>query len=88
MVRDGEAVGILDWEYAAYFPIWYEYVSASFGFTEMDFEWKKLLQGRLRVHGEGQEEARAFWADLCKLSRYPDLDEKGQEVFERLSQPE
>lgn len=74
-------------KYAAYFPIWYEYVSASFGFTEVDFEWKKLLQERLGVHGEAHEEARAFWTDLHKLSRYPDLDERGREVIERLSQP-
>lgn len=36
MVKDGKLVGILDWEYAAYYPIWYEYVSASWGLTEMD----------------------------------------------------
>ena len=34
MVKDGELVGILGWEYAAYYPIWYEYVSASWGFTD------------------------------------------------------
>lgn len=44
MVKDGELVGILNWEYAAYYPIWYEYVSASWGFTEMDVEWKRLLR--------------------------------------------
>jgi hypothetical protein len=27
MVQDGKVVGILDWEYAAFFPIWYEYVA-------------------------------------------------------------
>jgi len=60
MVRDGKVVGILDWEYAAYFPIWYEYVSASFGFTVMDVEWKKLLQERLGVHNEAYKDAKAF----------------------------
>lgn len=29
MVKDGALVGILDWEFAAYYRIWYEYVSAS-----------------------------------------------------------
>ncbi|KAL4903877.1 kinase-like domain-containing protein [Aspergillus multicolor] len=60
MVQDGKVVSILDWEYAAYFPIWFEYVAASF-------------------------EAKAFWMDLCHVRPYPDLDEKGKEVLERLS---
>lgn len=29
-------------------------------------------------HGEAQEDAKAFWNDLCQLRRYPDLDENGQ----------
>ncbi|KAL4875023.1 hypothetical protein BJY04DRAFT_233086 [Aspergillus karnatakaensis] len=81
----GQIVGILDWEYAAYFPIWYEYASASFGFTDMDVEWKKLLQERFSVHGEAHEDAKAFWTDMCKLQQYPDLDTEGQEVLRRLS---
>lgn len=67
MVQDGKVVGILDWEYAAYFPIWYEYVSASFGFTDMYVEWKNLLQEHLGAHDEGHEDAKAFWKNLCNL---------------------
>ncbi|KAL4782906.1 hypothetical protein BJX76DRAFT_348963 [Aspergillus varians] len=52
---------------AAYFPIWYEYVSASFGFTHMDVEWKKLLRERLGIHDETHEDARVFWIDMCDL---------------------
>jgi aminoglycoside phosphotransferase (APT) family kinase protein len=85
MIQDGKVVSILDWEYAAYFPIWYEYVSASFGFTDMDVEWKGLLRERLGVHDEAHEDAKAFWTDLCNLRRYPNLDEKGQEALKRLS---
>jgi len=85
MVQDGKVVSILDWEYAAYFPIWYEYVSASFGFTNMDVEWKRLLRERLGVHDEAHEDAKAFWTDLCNLRQYPNLDEKGQEALKRLS---
>ena len=84
MVQDGKVVGILDWEYAAYFPIWYEYVSASFGFTVMNVEWKKLLWERLGVHDEAYEDAKAFWTDMCNLWQYPDLDDKGQETLKRL----
>ncbi|PWY91894.1 kinase-like protein [Aspergillus sclerotioniger CBS 115572] len=81
MVKDGELVGILDWEYAAYYPIWYEYVAASVGFAEMDVEWKKLLRQRLDVY----EDARNLWRDLYHLRDYPNLDKKGQEILANLS---
>lgn len=85
MIRDGQVVGILDWEYAAYLPIWYEYISASFAFTEMDVEWKKVLRERLGAHDDAYDDARALWKDLISLKQYPDLDEKGKEALERLS---
>lgn len=85
MVQDGKVVSILDWEYAAFFPIWYEFVSASFGFTEMDIEWKKMLRERLGVHDEAHENAKAFWTDMYNLRQYPNLDDKGREALERLS---
>lgn len=81
MVKDGQLVGILDWEYAAYYPIWYEYVSATWGFTEADAEWRRLLRQRLDTY----EDAKSFWMDLYHLRNYPDLDEKGREVLENLS---
>ena len=84
IVRDGDVAGILDWEFGSYYPIWYEYVSASWEWTEDDAEWKKLLQERSVIHGDGYEEAKAFWKDLRLLRKYPDLDERGQEVFDRL----
>lgn len=85
MVQDGKVVSILDWEYAAFFPIWYEYVSASFGFTDMDAEWKRLLRERLGIHGEAHENAKAFWTDMCSLRQYPDLDDKGRKTLEEMS---
>ena len=39
----------------------------------------------MAVHGDGHEDAEAFWADLRHLKKYLDSDEKGQEVLERLS---
>lgn len=60
-------------------------ISASLGFTDMDVEWMSLLQERLGAHGEGYEDAKAFWKDMCNLRRYLDLDEKGQETLKRLS---
>lgn len=81
IVKDGKLVGILDWEYAAYYRIWYEYVSASWGLTEMDAEWKALLRERLDVHGDAME----FLTYLCHLRQYPDLDDKGRGILEKLS---
>ncbi|KAL3440484.1 kinase-like domain-containing protein [Aspergillus insuetus] len=85
MVKDGALTGILDWEFAAYYPIWYEYVSASWGWTEEDARWKKLLQERLNAHGDGHEDAKDFWTDLRLLRKFPNLDEKGREILESLS---
>lgn len=86
MVQDDQVVGILDWEYSAYLPVWYEYISASFAFTDMDVEWKKLLRERLGAHGDGYEDAKAFWSDMLHLREYPELNEKGRDAFQRLSQ--
>ncbi|KAJ5714864.1 uncharacterized protein N7483_012045 [Penicillium malachiteum] len=46
MVQDGKLVGILDWEYAAFLPIWHEYVSTLWVWTDDDCEWKKLVTFR------------------------------------------
>jgi hypothetical protein len=46
---------------------------------------KKLLQERLSINGDGYEDAKEFWTDLCHLRKYPNLDEKGRRVLERLS---
>jgi hypothetical protein len=81
MIKNGELVGTLDWEYAAYYPICDEYVSASLGLPEMDAEWKSLLRQHLDVH----EDAKDFWIDLCHMRQCPDMDEKGQEILNKLS---
>ena len=47
--------------------------------------WRKLLRERLHAHSAGHEDAKSFWTDLRYLSNYPDLDEKGREIWERLS---
>ena len=67
IIKDGRLAGMLDWEFAAYYPVWYEYVSASWGWTEEDAEWKRLLQERLNVHDDGYEDEKGFWQDLRRL---------------------
>ncbi|KAE8153229.1 kinase-like domain-containing protein [Aspergillus avenaceus] len=81
MVKDGKLVAILDWEYSAYLPVWYEYISALWGFSDMGVEWNRMLRPRLGVH----EDAKDFAMDLFYSREYPNLDEKGREVLERLS---
>ncbi|KAE8345925.1 hypothetical protein BDV24DRAFT_148025 [Aspergillus arachidicola] len=84
MVKDGKLVGSLDWEYAAYYPIWYEYVSASSGLTEMDAEWKTHLRERLDAYGDAYGDAKEFWTYLCHLRHYPNIDGEGREILEKL----
>jgi hypothetical protein len=43
---------------------------------EEDAEWKRLLQERMNVHGDGHDDAKDFWTDLRHLTKYPNLDEK------------
>ncbi|GKZ38433.1 hypothetical protein AbraIFM66950_010626 [Aspergillus brasiliensis] len=81
MVKDGQLVGILDWEHAAYYPLGYEYILASWGVNAEDVAWKRLLQQRLDL----KDSAKWFWMELYHLRNYPDLDEEGKEVLERLS---
>ena len=85
MVQDGALAGILDWEFAAYDPIWYEYVSASWGWTEENAEWRSLQQEWFNVHGDGYEGAKSLWRDLRQLRKYPSLnDVEGRQALEEL----
>jgi aminoglycoside phosphotransferase len=80
VVKDGELAGILDWEYAGYFPVWWEYVATKIGFGEEDAEWKALLRERLYPFDQAAE----FWLDFYSLSRSCNLDERGQTLLNLL----
>lgn len=81
VVENGKLAGILDWEYAGYFPVWWEYVTLHIGFSEADAEWKKLLRQRVEPHDDGKQ----FWSDLFSLHNYPNLNEAGQKLLKELS---
>ncbi|KAJ6189814.1 kinase-like protein [Penicillium mononematosum] len=81
MVENGRLTGILDWEYAGYFPVWWEYVALHIGLSETDAEWKKLVRQRIEPHDDGKQ----FWLDLYSLRDYPNLDEDGQKLLKELS---
>ena len=68
MVQNGHLTGILDWELAGVFPVWWEYVGTSIGDSEKDRDWKVLL----RKYMPDYSEAREFWRDYYHLSRYPE----------------
>jgi hypothetical protein len=54
------------WEFAAYYPIWYECLS----FLGMDGRrcYVEKATERLSAHGDGHEDAKDFWSDLRLLS--------------------
>jgi aminoglycoside phosphotransferase (APT) family kinase protein len=82
MVKDGNLAAIVDWERAGYFPVWWEYTAAKIGLSKEDVEWKELLASRMQPFEDG----RVFWKQFYKLSRYPKLDDDGEELLEELLQ--
>ncbi|KAE8151617.1 kinase-like domain-containing protein [Aspergillus avenaceus] len=73
MVDDGNLAGIIDWEAAGYFPVWWEYTCAGIGLGQEDKEWKTLLQKYMPNFSD----AREFWMDFRSLSYYPNLNKRG-----------
>ncbi|KAJ5735981.1 uncharacterized protein N7483_001106 [Penicillium malachiteum] len=56
--------GIIDWETSGYFPVWWEYVGAMFGFGSNDAEWKGLL----RKYMPDYSGALGWFRDIYHLS--------------------
>ncbi|GLA42223.1 hypothetical protein AnigIFM63309_010551 [Aspergillus niger] len=75
MVENGELTGIIDWETAGYFPVWWEYVCTSVPDSEEDREWKTLL----RQYMPDYSVAREFWLEYYYLCR--DLDSERAKKF-------
>lgn len=80
MVDQGNLTGIVDWETGGYFPVWWEFTSASVGLGQEDKEWKTLLQEYMPQF----KEAKEFWLDFFSLSRYPKLDSRATAFFENM----
>ncbi|KAJ5170086.1 Aminoglycoside phosphotransferase [Penicillium coprophilum] len=49
-----ELRALIDWEGSGYFPVWWEFTAAGFGFGDEDLEWKRLLLGNLANHKEAR----------------------------------
>ncbi|MCJ1444186.1 MAG: hypothetical protein MMC23_004687 [Stictis urceolatum] len=80
MVDNGNLSGIIDWEAAGYYPVWWEYVGAGIGHGLQDKEWKNLL----RKHMPKYDGAWEFYLDFLSLKRFPTLDERGSKLLERI----
>ncbi|OJI79790.1 hypothetical protein ASPTUDRAFT_194565 [Aspergillus tubingensis CBS 134.48] len=65
MVEGGELTGIIGWEMAGYFPVWWEYVATSVADGEEDREWKMLLRWYLPDYSA----AREFWLEYWYFCR-------------------
>ncbi|GLA56069.1 hypothetical protein AnigIFM63604_004246 [Aspergillus niger] len=77
MVENGSLTGIIDWEMAGFYPVWWEYVGTSVPDSEEDREWKTLL----RKYMADYSAAREFWLDYYYLCRNP-KHERATRFFE------
>ncbi|CAH0025517.1 unnamed protein product [Clonostachys rhizophaga] len=82
MVDKGNLTGIIDWETGGYFPVWWEFTSASVGLGQEDKDWKTLLQEYMPQFKEANE----FWLDFFSLSRYPKLDSRATAFFQKIKE--
>lgn len=60
----------------------WEFACAGIGLGQEDQEWKSLL----RKHMPDYTEAQQFWRDFYTLSKYPNLDERGESLLKELEQ--
>lgn len=78
MVENGNLTGIIDWEAAGYYPVWWEFACAGIGLGQEDYEWKTLL----RKYMPDYSAAREFWLDFYALSKYPNLGKRGMALLD------
>ncbi len=66
--------GIVDFEFAAFLPAWWEYAAAHFGSScRGDDEWREVLRLYLEPH-ERALDWYLYWAELCRTPRPDDID--------------
>ncbi len=65
MVKDGSLTGIIDWERAGFFPVWWEYVGTVIADSPEDREWKTLLRAYMPEYSTAFE----WWKDYYFLCR-------------------
>lgn len=65
IVRDGNVVGLIDFKWSGYFPVWWEYAKNRGGTPWNPNEWCQLLAERMDPHQDGWE----FWSKFHSLAR-------------------
>ncbi|RAH47809.1 kinase-like protein [Aspergillus brunneoviolaceus CBS 621.78] len=84
MVQNGELAGIIDWERAGYFPVWWEYIGTILtGEGQDDLDWKSLLAQYM----PDMEDAFEWFLDYHNLCK-PDLDTRRSKAFIQASEEE
>jgi aminoglycoside phosphotransferase len=79
MVQDGNLSGIIDWERAGFFPVWWEFAAAGIGQGPEDKSWKTMLQ----KHMPRFDQEREWWLDFWLLAKMdPRAKERGLLVEE------
>ena len=77
LIEDGDGgmdvSGILDFEFSAYLPAWWEYLAAQFGCCRGDGEWKTLLRHYMEPN-EHAVDWFLYWSELCKTPMPEDID--------------
>ncbi|GLA56999.1 hypothetical protein AtubIFM56815_006019 [Aspergillus tubingensis] len=90
MVKDGSVTGIIDWETAAYMPVWCESLCVSFSGCEEDEEWRMLLRNYMLDY----DAAYNFWHQYHYLCLDPNIwgkhfiDEAEREARKPISRDE
>jgi hypothetical protein len=76
IVEDGKVVGLIDWEWSGYFPVWWEFAKFRGGVPKwIDPEWFELLSDKLEQHKAGYEWWDKFHCLVHKVeSNYRRMD--------------
>ncbi|CAJ2511416.1 Uu.00g070410.m01.CDS01 [Anthostomella pinea] len=85
MVKDGNFAGLIDLEYSAYFPSWWEYTRNAIWFGYEDRDWKDMLCKHMRSHNSDNEAAFRWYRACNSLARNPDGEQakaRLEELFE------
>ncbi|KAI1330582.1 kinase-like domain-containing protein [Xylariaceae sp. FL0255] len=68
MVKDGHVIGLVNWEDAGYYPVWWEYARNEIAHSFEDRDWKELLCKHMKSQHKDNKLGRRWW-NACELVR-------------------
>ncbi|KAI1378476.1 kinase-like domain-containing protein [Hypoxylon crocopeplum] len=74
IVDEGNLSGIIDFENSGYYPVWWESVKCSIGFTQEDASWKTALQKEIQAFPEAYQWWRAYMILQYNFNQQDALD--------------